>query len=75
MKECALESGKQSSSRIDGSLFPKFDVDHFLSNAGQMRGIQTAILVDSELSETLRNSILDKQSFGFERLIIISDFN
>ena len=59
---------------IDGSLVPKLAIDHFLSNAGQMRGIQTAVLVDSELSETLRNSILDKQSFEFKRLILISDF-
>ena len=60
---------------IDGSLVPKLAIDHLLSNAGQMSGIQTAVLVDPELSETLRNSILDKQSFGFKRLILISDFS
>jgi Undecaprenyl-phosphate galactose phosphotransferase WbaP len=60
---------------IDGSLVPRVAMDHFLTNASQMRSIQTAVLVDSELSETLRNSILDKQSFGFKRLILISDFS
>jgi len=60
---------------IDGSLVPKLAMDHLLSNADQMRGIQTAVLVDSELSETLRNPILDKQTFGFKRLILISDFS
>jgi len=65
----------EDTGNTDGSLVPKLTMDHFLSNAGQMRGIQTAVLVDSELSETLRNPILEKQSFGLKRLIYISDFS
>jgi Undecaprenyl-phosphate galactose phosphotransferase WbaP len=38
-------------------------------------GIKTAILAPSEIPPALRNSLVDEQQFGLERLILISSLN
>jgi len=49
-------------------------LNQYLSELDRMKHLQTAILVDSEMSQMLRGAILDKNSLGFKRLILISDF-
>ena len=55
------------------SAVPSLAIDDYLDNYPSLSNLQTAVIVDGEISTSVQHALLNEQKFGFRRLILISD--